>query len=364
MGDGRVPEGAGRRPGPRHTKSPGAYGSSSHRRGQGTQVSKRRGRAQAVDHLSARNDAQLFSNPLATMTFFWLVGTMILLLPIIAPVKSVSAQPGTPVAIATPGASELEISVYFLREDFLGEPKVAAAHRTAAGATIEQTLSAAMSALIEGPTPTEQAAGLWSDIPEDTRVLAMTADADGVATVDLSSEFLTAGDTADLRTRLAQVVYTLTQVPASDCPSSGSPAIEQVRLLIDGSPAADVSEALITSEAVGRGAFEAETPPIFVETPAVGDTITSPIRVCGTANTFEAVFWLRVTWDGDGEEVILAEKQVQATSGSGTRGTFDEVVELDVAGSGPGRLVVFQQAASTGAEQFDVTEIPIEFMPE
>jgi len=298
------------------------------------------------------------------MTFSWLVGTLILLLPIIAPVNSASAQTGTPVAMATPGASEQEISVYFLREDFLGEPKVAAAHRTAAGATIEQTLSAAMSALIEGPTPAEQEAGLWSDIPENTRVLSIAVDANRVAIVDLSSEFVTAGDTADLRTRLAQVVYTLTQAPASDCPHSESPGIEQVRLLIDGSPAADVSEALITSDAVGRGAFEAETPPIFVETPAIGDTITGPIRVCGTANTFEAVFWLRVTWDGDGEEVILVEKQVQATSGSGTRGTFDEVVDLDVAGAGPGKLIVFQQAASPDAEQFDVTEIPIEFMPE
>ena len=327
-------------------------------------MSKRRGRAQVGDHLPARYDAQVFSRQRATIAWRLLVGLPILLLPFIASLTGVSAQTGTPVALATPVASELEISVYFLREDFLGDPKVAAAHRTAKGATIEQTLSAAMSALIEGPTPAEQAAGLLTDIPEDTRVLAITTDADRVATVDLSSEFLTGGDTADLRTRLAQVVYTLTQVPASDCPSSESPAIEQVRLLIDGSPADGSSDPNITSEAVGRGAFEAETPPIFVETPAIGDTITSPIRVCGTANTFEAVFWLRVTWDGDGEEVILAEKQVQATSGSGTRGTFDEVVDLDVAGSGPGRLTVFQQAASTGAEQFDVTEIPIEFMPE
>ncbi len=298
------------------------------------------------------------------MSLSSLVARLVFLLPFIASMTSVSAQPGTPIVSATPYASEPEVSVYFLREDFLGDPKVAAAHRTGAGATIEQTLSAAMSQLIEGPTPAEQEAGLSTDIPEETRVLAITTDADRVATVDLSSEFLINGDTADLRKRLAQVVYTLTQVPASDCPSSESPAIEQVRFLIDGSPANGVIDALTTSEAVGRSTFEAETPPIFVETPAVGDTITSPIRVCGTANTFEAVFWLRVAQDVDGEQVILAEDQVQATSGSGTRGTFDEVLDLDLDRSGPGRLIVFQRAASSDAQEFDMTEIPIEFSSE
>ena len=79
--------------------------------------------------------------------------------------------------------------------------------------------------------------------------------------------------------------------------------------------------------------------------PAVGERVRAPIRLHGTANTFEANFTIRVT-DRNGR--VLREHFATATSGSGTRGTFD--VRFPVPGDyeGPIQLVVFEPSAKDG----------------
>jgi spore germination protein GerM len=83
--------------------------------------------------------------------------------------------------------------------------------------------TAALEQLLDGPTPQEAADGYGTAIPADTRLrdLAIT---DGVAVVDLSREFESAGDTRDLTLRLAQVTCTLTVFPT----------VDGVRFAIDG----------------------------------------------------------------------------------------------------------------------------------
>lgn len=74
--------------------------------------------------------------------------------------------------------------------------------------------TAAMQALLAGPTPEEQA--MWpaisSAIPAGTKLLGLSVE-NGVAKVDLSKEFESGGGSFGVTARLAQVVYTLTQFP-------------------------------------------------------------------------------------------------------------------------------------------------------
>ena len=68
-----------------------------------------------------------------------------------------------------------------------------------------------MNALLAGPTAAEAGDRRSSTaIPDGTTLLGVTIK-NGVATVDLSTEFDSGGGTASMQYRLAQVVYTLTQ---------------------------------------------------------------------------------------------------------------------------------------------------------
>ena len=76
-----------------------------------------------------------------------------------------------------------------------------------------------------------------------------------------------------------------------------------------------------------------------------------------TANTFEATFEYDLL-DPDGK--VLKHDFATATSGSGTRGTFDFRVPFE-APSGVGRLVVYERSAADGSKTH-VVEIPITFV--
>jgi Immunoglobulin-like domain of bacterial spore germination/Sporulation and spore germination len=243
------------------------------------------------------------------------------------------SQPSDPEPGAEPepgGESEPEPSeetftyeVWFASGDSLfvvhrTEPKVPAVAMTA------------MESLLEGPSDTEAAAGISSAIPADTTLLGVTVE-DGIATVDLSAEYESGGGSLSMMMRLAQVVYTLTQFPS----------IKRVRL---------------EGEEHVRADFEDYTPPVLVESPLPGEPVTTPVRIDGTANTFEATFNVEVV---DARDKVLGERFVTATSGSGTRGTFDAEVEFKATADGPGELVVFELSAEDGSRMNEV-RIPLQ----
>lgn len=74
-----------------------------------------------------------------------------------------------------------------------------------ADASSSETLEVAFANLMEGPDSQGAATG----IPEQTELLALEVEADGVH-VDLSSEFTYGGGSASMMGRLAQVIYTAT----------------------------------------------------------------------------------------------------------------------------------------------------------
>ncbi len=80
---------------------------------------------------------------------------------------------------------------------------------------------------------------------------------------------------------------------------------------------------------------------IFVATPARDSTVSSPVTVSGTADTFEAAFELRVVAGG----TVVATKTINATSGTGTRGTWSTRVALP---HGDVMLELFEPSAKDG----------------
>src|SRR5690606_35283550 len=138
-----------------------------------------------------------------------------------------------------------------------------------------------------------------------------------IATVDLSAEFESGGGSFSVMARLAQVVFTLTQFPT----------VDTVQFLLEGEPVEVFSgEGVILDGPIGRD-FEEIQPAIFVESVAAGDAVSSPLTISGTANTFEATFMARIVTDaGD----MLTEQVVTATSGTGTRGTFETTLTFEI----------------------------------
>jgi hypothetical protein len=289
-----------------------------------------------------------------------MLGAMLVLLASLIPGTVVLAAPraqgATPVAATPVAAANVEtVPVYFVRHDWFENDVVAAARREIAVAPGGDDLTRSAAVLAEltaGPSEAERAAGLTTRIPE-TAALRVLAIEDGTARVD-ATPLLTSDATQTERSlQLAQVVFTLTRIPT----------VDRVQFLNEGDPVAASPEAVGLSRAVARSDFVAQTPPILVESPTVGATVTDPLQVQGTANTQEGAFHVRVDAAGAGQDAPLVDDQVVQTSGSGTPGEFDVALDLPDDASGPATLVVFQVAPDAAGTVFDITEIPIILAP-
>lgn len=240
----------------------------------------------------------------------------------------------------TPPGDTIQLKVYLTRDE-----KVAPVHRRVPAT--QEVAAAAVKALLEGPTAQEKEAGFFTAVPEKTLFLGVAVK-DRVATVDLSREYESGGGSLSMGLRLAQVVYTLTQFPT----------IDAVQFKLDGAPVEVFGgEGLILDHPVGRADYEDLTPAILVESPLFGDSVTSPMRIVGSANVFEATFQVNIVdWDGK----VIAAQTVTATAGTGTRGTFDVTVPFPVGLSPRGALVVFDYSAKDGSVE-NAVEIPLNF---
>lgn len=264
---------------------------------------------------------------------------------------SVSASPAP-----TPSATAVStVSIYFLRPIGGTQPDhgpfIATAHRTVPATKAVAT--AAMNALLAGPTAPEKGIRMSTVIPAGTTLRGLTI-AHGVATVDLSGAFESGGGTLSMTGRLAQVVYTLTQF---------SSVSKGVVFEVDGKHVTVFGgEGIMLSHPQQRSDYESVTPPIFVESPAPFDAIDGTLRSSGTADVFEATFRAKLvgapaSGASGASGVIAGPITVTASSGSGTRGSF--TFGLSPAGSGAaGKLVVWDASAKDGSALHTVT-IPL-----
>lgn len=238
---------------------------------------------------------------------------------------------------STPPVDQTEVRSYFLRDEKVGP--------VAREATDGAVAAGAIEGLLAGPTEDEQQLGLSSAIPAGTELLGVVIE-DGIATVDLSDEFGSGGGSASMMGRVAQVVFTLTQFPT----------VDSVLFELEGEPVTALGgEGLLLEEPQTRADWEDLAPAILVEAPLPFAVVTSPLRITGTANTFEAVFRVNVT---DGEGLIVYDEPAMATSGTGTRGTFDITATFEVPRPGVGAVIVFEESARDGS-QTHIVEVPI-----
>lgn len=233
---------------------------------------------------------------------------------------------------------EADVLVYFARDE-----KVATG-----GATVPTPAVArgALEALLAGPDATAAAAGMGTEVPDGTELLGVDISG-GTATVDLSSRFEAGGGSLSMTLRVAQVVFTLTQFDS----------VDDVDVHLDGAAVDGIGGEGVPSEGLTRADFEDVTPLVLVESPVPGETVTSPIRLAGLSNTFEANVRFTVT-AADG--TVLADGHTTATAGTGTWGTFSVDVALDGAASGAGTVRAFEDSAEDGSP-VNVYDVPVTF---
>jgi hypothetical protein len=196
--------------------------------------------------------------------------------------------------------------------------------------------TAAMTALLAGPTPAESGdRAITTAIATGSRLLGLTIK-DRVATVDLSSDFESGGGGASANIRLGQVVYTLTQFST----------VHSVVFQIEGRTVTVFgSDGIVLDGPVTRADYVSQLPGIFVDRPAFGAALGNPGRVNGSAqNVFEATF--RITlFDSAGK--TIADQQVMAACMCAS-GPFDATVKYDVPKAQWGMLRVWAGSAKDG----------------
>lgn len=204
--------------------------------------------------------------------------------------------------------------------------------------------------LVEGPSPADNALidDVSTSVPAGTLVLGVNI-ADGLATVDLSREFESGGGSFSMFSRLAQVIYTVTQFPT----------VERVEFRLDGQPVRVFSgEGIIIDEPASRADFVDLLPTVFVDMPAAGAKVATPLRVVGMAAVFEATFQYRLeTADG----TVLDEGFAMTDEGMGW-GSFDITLNVRVNTPTEAILTVWEYSANDGSVQA-LRETPLTLLP-
>jgi hypothetical protein len=204
--------------------------------------------------------------------------------------------------------AKTSLVVYYLREGRVAPVRVAV---DATPAVAHAALGVLAEPPPEGYTNEVEGAGV-----RDLRI------EDGVAKPDW-------GDETPSHAATAQVVYTLTEFPS-------------VR-----------SVELPDGKQVRRAAFEDVTPPILIATPLPDESVSSPVRVAGTASVYEATLVVELVQNDD----VLTKKTVTASTGAPYRGTFSTT--FDTTATGDASVVAFAPSAEDGSEQHRV-EVPIQ----
>jgi germination protein M len=239
------------------------------------------------------------------------------------------------------GASPRAVLAYVVRNE-----EIATVSREIAGTP--EVATGAMNELLTGLTPYENDLGLSTAIPAETRLLGLAIQDDGTAVVDLSPEFEAGGGSFSMQMRVAQVVFTLTQFDT----------VDQVQIQIDGQDVEAIGgEGVLVDQPLNRDDFEDLSPAILLEHPTPGTVVSSPLELRGTSNTFEANLQIEII-DASGE--VIYRDFATATSGTGTRGTFHETIELDLQTEGLGTIVMFEESAQDGS-RINIIEVPVDF---
>lgn len=200
------------------------------------------------------------------------------------------------------------------------------------------SLAEAVGALVR-LDPREVQEGITSAVPAGTKVNGVTV-TNGVATVDLTSDFAGGGGTFSTGARLAQLVYTAT---AWD-------GVDGVRLRLDGTPVTVFSaEGLVLDDPMTRQSYEDLLPGIFVERPPRDAVVGPDLVVSGVAAAFEGVFQLEILDTGGGRVAGVPYVQTDNGMGWGSYSVTLDLSSLIAAGDTPLRIHVWEYSAKDGS---------------
>jgi Immunoglobulin-like domain of bacterial spore germination/Sporulation and spore germination len=243
------------------------------------------------------------------------------------PGSATTAPPGpTSRSPAVQPTRTTTVAVWFTRGG-----KIVPTSRTRPATTATSQL--ALTELIAGPSAAEAAAGVGTGVPSGT-AFEITISG-GVATVNLPATFY-AGGRDPARLRQAQVVYTLTQFPT----------VSKVGFQRGG-------EAL--GAPLGRADYADLLPAILVSSPLIGQRVSSPITIAGTANVYEATVSVRIL-DAAGAEI--ATTFTTATCGSGCRGDYSVAITYRMPREQRATVQVYEVSAENGS-RIHVVDIPV-----
>lgn len=218
---------------------------------------------------------------------------------------------------ATPRPQNLTIELWYVRDG-----RITPTRRTRPATPATSRL--ALTELAAGPTTAEAATGMTTLLPAGVEV---TRIADGVATLPA----LPTGSAATRRLCEAQVVYTLTQFPT----------VRRVRFG--------------TGDPADRADYADLLPPIVVTSPVVGQRVTAPVTVTGTADVFEATVNVRIL-DAAGRE--LATSFTTATCGTGCRGDYRVGVRYRLTREQRGTVEVYEVSPADGS-RIKLVAVPV-----
>ncbi len=223
----------------------------------------------------------------------------------------------------TTSAPTMPVRAYF----YLGAalvPVVVDVPKTGAVAT------AATRALLAGP-PT----GYTTSLTAGTKLDQLTI-ASGTARANFSPRLAVA-----TRAAQAQIVYTLTQFPTVTgviVNAGGSPV-----------PLSNGAETPISGPATRTDYRDlTQDAQIFVSAPLRDSTVTSPVKILGTASVFEGTLSLEVWKDGK----RIATASITASQGAPGRGPFQDALNL---APGKYRLVFYEPSAADGSHLHTTT---------
>lgn len=253
-----------------------------------------------------------------------------------------SPQPA-PQESSPAATSTKELEVWFT----YGEHLFVTHHSVETGVAVAR---AAMEELLARPTDFEANAGVGTSVPPGTRLLGLTIE-HGIATVDLSEEYGdTGGGTMGEGLAVAQVVYTLTQFPT----------VTGVNFEIEGTPLEMTpGHGIDLSTPQRRNDWNQDLPPILVSSPTMGETVTSPVTIEGTADVFEATVQMRIL-DAQGNRLDRAF--TTATCGTGCRGDFSHELAFEVDSEQHGVIEVWWDSPEDGSRR-DVVKIAVTLSP-
>ena len=148
--------------------------------------------------------------------------------------------------------------------------------------------------------------------------------------------------------RIAQVVYTLAQFPS----------VTGVQFKVDGQGVTVLGGVPVQSPQT-TAMYDGYLPAITVQNPVIGEQLSSPVTVSGTADVFEAVVSVRIL-DSAGNQI--ARTFSTASCGTGCRGGYSIPVSYTVTRAEPGTIEVFESSPKNG-QPVNVQLIPVTLAP-